>query len=428
MKKLTAILFSVVLAISMASLLQLSSNMISAQTVVRNFYVTTKYGFGGPGYDVFSPQTLVVQQGDRVNITIRNLGNESFQFNIQGQNSVSIKQASQNGTSIQPMDTEIPAFTASAAGIFTFGTDKFPNMNGELVVLSTDFTSYNPSTQNRNFTQIVMPDFSGDGYDKFIPGVMVVNKGDTINVNIRNTDDMSHGFAIAAYELNIAVNPGQDQPDGSIKPFTTSVQPFQASEAGIFTWFCTTPCGPGHFEMVGQLVVLPTKNTVYNPDITTIYSYLTIKPDFAGNGYSKYLPDTIFANQNDFVYIKVRNTDGNSHGFTMTGYNINNVTISAGNSSDPSQTYIPPSSLYADKSGVFEFTCSYNCGSDPSQMNGYLVVLPVQSSVSPSPTSTLPPTSSSSMLFVELGVALLIIGIVGGIAIAAIFARERRRK
>ena len=416
------------MASSLTTLTLFNSYSSFAQTTVRDFYVTTKYGFTGPGYDVFYPQTLVVQQGDQVNITIRNLGNESFQFNIQGQNSVSIKQASQNGTAIQPVDTLVPVFTASTAGIFAFGTDKFPDMNGELVVLPTDFASYNPSPQNRSFTQIVMPDFSGDGYDKFIPGAIVVNQGDTINIDIRNTDDASHGFAIAAYDLNVAVNPGQDQPNGSISPFTTSVQPFQASKAGVFTWFCTTPCGPGHFEMVGQLVVLPTQNTVYNPDINTMYSYLTIKPDFAGNGYSKYLPDNIFANQNDFVYIKVRNTDGNTHGFTMAGYNIKNVTVSAGNSSDPSQTYIPPSSLFADKSGVFEFTCSYNCGPDGSSMNGYLIVLPVRSSASPSPTSTSPATTSSSMLFVELGVGMLIIGIVGGISISAIFARERQKK
>jgi heme/copper-type cytochrome/quinol oxidase subunit 2 len=292
-------------------------------------------------------------------------------------------------------------------------------------VLPTDVASYNPSTQTRSFTQLVLPDFAGDGYDKFFPGVIVVNQGDTVNVTVRNTDDMPHGFAIAAYDMNVAINPGQDQPNGSITPYTTAVQPFTASKAGVFRWFCTTPCGPGHFEMVGQLVVLPTQGTVYNPDIHTTYSYLTIKPDFAGSNYSRYMPDMIFANQNDFVYIKVRNTDVNAYSFSMAGYSVSNVVISAGNYSDPSLTYIPSSSLYANTAGVFEFACSSNCTSASSQMNGYLVVLPTQSGTAASP----PPQPTSGgiplSLLVLLSVAILIVGILIGAILAARFNREK---
>jgi heme/copper-type cytochrome/quinol oxidase subunit 2 len=400
------------------------TKVASAAGAVRNFSVATEYDLGGPGYNVFYPQTLVVEQGDQVNITVRNVGTESFTLNIEGQSSIAIQPGSQNASGIQPADTDVPVFTASTPGIFSFSADKFPEMNGQLVVLPTDASSYNPSTQTRSFTQLVLPDFSGDGYDKFFPGVIVVNQGDTVNVSVRNTDDMPHGFAIAAYDMNAAINPGQDQPNGSITPYTTSVQPFTASKAGVFRWFCTTPCGPGHFEMVGQLVVLPTQNTVYNPDIHTVYSYLTIKPNFAGNNYSKYVPDTIFANQNDFVYIRVRNTDVNTYGFSMTGYNINNIIISAGNYSDPSQTYIPSSSLYASEAGVFEFSCSSNCTPASNQMNGYLAVLPTQKTTSASPT---PPPTALPSFYAGLSVAMIIIGIIIGVIVAAIFSRGRSK-
>jgi heme/copper-type cytochrome/quinol oxidase subunit 2 len=397
----------------------------SAVGAVRNFYVATKYNLGGQGYNVFYTQTLVVEQGDKVNITVRNVGNESFTLNIEGQSNVVIKPGSQNASGIQPADTNVPVFTASNAGIFSFSADKFPEMNGQIVVLPINFASYNPSTQTRSFTQLVLPDFAGDGYDKFFPGVIVVNQGDTVNVTVRNTDDMSHGFAIAAYDLNVAINPGQDQSNGSVTPFTTSVQPFTASKAGVFRWFCTSPCGPGHFEMVGQLVVLPTKGTVYNPDINTVYSYLTIKPNFAGSDYSKYMPEIMFANQNDFVYIKVRNTDVNAYSFSMTGYSINNLVISAGNYSDPSTTYIPSSSLYANTAGVFEFACSSNCTPVSRQMNGYLVVLPTQS-------GTAPPSQTTSgalqpFLLLLLIIAILIVGILIGAVIAVKFDREKTK-
>jgi heme/copper-type cytochrome/quinol oxidase subunit 2 len=424
MGKRTAFALSLIVVLSVAVLLPVSQTRVaSAAGTVRNFYVATEYDLGGPGYNVFLPQNLVVEEGDQVNITVINTGT-SFQLNIQGQSSVAVEAGSQSA----PAYTSVPVFTASSAGLFSFSTDKFPEVNGQIVVLPASFSSYNPSTQTRSFTQLVLPDFSGDGYDKFFPGVIVVNQGDTVNVSIRNTDDMPHGFAIAAYDLNVAVQPGTDQPDGSIAPYTTVIQSFTASKAGVFRWFCTTPCGPGHLEMVGQLVVLPTQSTVYNPDIHTEYSYLTIKPDYAGDNSSKYVPDTIFVNQNDFLYIKVRNPDTRAYGFSMPDYSVNNITIAAGNSSDLSETYIPASSLYANTAGVFEFSCSFNCGSGPNQMNGYLVVLPTQTtSTSPTPTSTPPPTELP-FFYAELSVALIIIGIVVGVVLAAVFSRGRTKK
>jgi heme/copper-type cytochrome/quinol oxidase subunit 2 len=397
------------------------TEVASAAGTMRTFYLATEYDLGGQGYNVFYPQTLVVEQGDQVNITVRNIGTESFQLNIEGQNSVSVQPGSQNASGIQPADTAVPVFTASTPGIFSFSTDKFPEMNGQIVVLPTDFASYNPDTQTRSFTQLVLPDFAGDGYDKFFPAVMVVNQGDTVNVSMRNTDDMPHGFAIAAYDMNVGVNPGQDLPNGSIAPVTTSVQPFTASKAGIFRFLCTSPCGPGHFEMVGQLVVLPTGGAAYTPDVTTMYTYMTVKPDFTGNGYDSYVPANIFVNEGDFVYWQVRNTDVNAHGFSLPDYSINNVTITAApNASSPSITYVPSSGFFATQPGVFEFSCSFNCGPEPNQMNGYLVVLPTQSGTPQTTSGTIP-----LFLLLLLVIAILIVGIVIGVIIVVKFDREK---
>jgi heme/copper-type cytochrome/quinol oxidase subunit 2 len=415
-------LLAILIVISLFS--AFPTKVASAAGAVRNFYVTTEYDLGGPGYNVFYPQTLVVEQGDQVNITVRNVGTESFTLNIEGQSSIAIQPGSQNASGIQAADTDVPVFTASTPGIFSFSADKFPEMNGQLVVLPTDASSYNPSTQTRSFTQLVLPDFSGDGYDKFFPGVIVVNQGDTVNVSIRNTDDMPHGFAIAAYDINTAINPGQDQPNGSITPLTTSVQSFTASKAGVFRWLCTTPCGPGHFEMVGQLVVLPTQGSVYTPDVTTMYSYLTVKPDFAGEGYDKYVPGNIFVNKGDLVYIKVRNTDEHAHGFALPNFGINNETITgAQNASAPSTTYI--TAFFADQPGVYEFFCTIYCGPGHDQMIGYLVVLPTQSGTAASPP---PQTTSGAIplsLLILLSIALLIAGVLIGAILAARFNREQ---
>jgi heme/copper-type cytochrome/quinol oxidase subunit 2 len=426
MNKKSVIALLLLTILSVISIFPVVHNEVaSAAGAIRDFYVASEYDLGGQGYNMFYPQTLVVEQGDQLNITIRNVGTESFQLNIEGQSSVAIQAGSQNAGGIQPAETDVPVFTASNAGIFSFSADKFPEMNGQIVVLPTDPSSYNPSTQTRSFTQLVLPDFAGDGYDKFFPGVIVVNQGDNVNVSVRNTDDMPHGFAIAAYDLNTGINPGQEQPNGSITPVTTSIEPFTASKPGVFWWFCTSPCGPGHFEMVGQLVVLPTEGTVYNPDVNTVYSYLTIKPGFAGGNYSRYVPDVIFASQNDFVYIQVSNFDANAYSLSMAGYSVNNVAISAGNASNPSITYIPVSSLYANTAGVFEFACASNCTPASRQMNGYLVILPTQSGTATTPH---PQTTSGAIpfsLLALLSAALLIAGILIGAIAAARLNREK---
>jgi heme/copper-type cytochrome/quinol oxidase subunit 2 len=422
MKGRSALAISLVAILSLLSIIPLIHTQVaSAAGTMRNFYLATEYNFGGQGYNVFYPQTLVIEQGDQVNITVRNVGTESFQLNIEGQSSVAVQPGSQNAAGIQPADTAVPVFTPSAPGIYSISTDKFPEMNGQIVVLPTDPASYNPDTQTRSFTQLILADFAGDGYDKFFPAVMVVNQGDTVNVSMRNTDDMSHGFAIAAYDMNVGVNPGQDQPDGSIAPVTTTIQPFTASKAGIFRFLCTSPCGPGHFEMVGQLVVLPTGGAAYTPDITTMYTYMTVKPDFTGDGYDSYIPGNIFVNQGDFVYIEVRNTDVNAHGFSMPGYSIDNVTIAAAQSdSAPSTTYVPASGFFADQPGVFEYSCSFNCGPEPNQMIGYLAVLPTQSG-----TTTPPPQTTAGgipfFLLLLISIAILIIGIIIGVIVAVKF-------
>jgi heme/copper-type cytochrome/quinol oxidase subunit 2 len=428
MNKKAIFVLSSLLILSMISISPVFHNHVaSAAGAVRDFYVATEYDLGGPGYNVFYPQTLVVEQGDQVNITIRNVGTESFTLNIEGQSSVAIKAGSQNASGIQPAETDVPVFTASNAGIFDFSPDKFPEMNGQIVVLPTDAASYNPSTQTRSFTQLILPDFAGDGYDKFFPGVIVVNQGDTVNVSMRNTDDMSHGFAIAAYGLNVAINAGQDQPNGSITPFTTSVQPFTASKAGVFRWLCTTPCGPGHFEMVGQLVVLPTGGSAYTPDVHTMYSYLAVEPDFAGEGYDKYVPSNIFVNQGDLVYIKVRNTDEHAHGFALPNFGINNETITGAQNITsgfvPTDTYI--TAFFADQPGVYEFFCTIYCGPGHDQMVGYLVVLPTQSGTSASPSPQATSGTFPLSLLLLIGFAILIVGILIGAVLTVRFGREK---
>lgn len=93
---------------------------------------------------------------------------------------------------------------------------------------------------------IAIADMGGEGYDKFYPQTVTVLKGDKVKIVLNNIDeDMDHGFAIDAYGINQPVKMGQ----------TVTIE-FVADKPGVFTFYCTIPCGPGHSEMTGQLIVL----------------------------------------------------------------------------------------------------------------------------------------------------------------------------
>ncbi len=122
---------------------------------------------------------------------------------------------------------------------------KVDELSSQLGALSTQFSA-KPETGTRTVYMIVIADMGGDGYDKFLPQTVTVLKGDTVKIVLNNTDlGMDHGFAIDAYGISQVVKAGQ----------TITIE-FLADKPGVFTFYCTIPCGPGHSEMTGQLIVL----------------------------------------------------------------------------------------------------------------------------------------------------------------------------
>jgi nitrous-oxide reductase len=81
------------------------------------------------------------------------------------------------------------------------------------------------------------------------PDVIEVNEGDEVTIHLTNTDfdeDITHGFAINSYDLNIEVQPGQ-----------TNTITFTADKAGTFPIYCTNFCSALHQEMTGYFLVKP---------------------------------------------------------------------------------------------------------------------------------------------------------------------------
>ena len=78
---------------------------------------------------------------------------------------------------------------------------------------------------------------------EFIPKVITVKKGDTVRLNLKSID-VTHGFKLDEYNINKRLDSGQE-----------ATVEFIADKAGEFTFFCNVPCGEGHKEMTGTLIV-----------------------------------------------------------------------------------------------------------------------------------------------------------------------------
>jgi nitrous-oxide reductase len=81
------------------------------------------------------------------------------------------------------------------------------------------------------------------------PDVIEVNEGDKVVIHITNLDfdeDITHGFAINQYNLNMEIQPGQ-----------TNTMEFVADKPGTYPLYCTNFCSALHQEMTGYLLVKP---------------------------------------------------------------------------------------------------------------------------------------------------------------------------
>jgi nitrous-oxide reductase len=84
---------------------------------------------------------------------------------------------------------------------------------------------------------------------KFMPEQFEVHEGDEVKLHLTNVEtvrDMTHGFALSRYGVNVAVDPGQ-----------TTETTFVADKLGTYWYYCTWFCSALHLEMRGRMLVKP---------------------------------------------------------------------------------------------------------------------------------------------------------------------------
>lgn len=79
---------------------------------------------------------------------------------------------------------------------------------------------------------------------KFEPNNISVSPGDKVILHIYNEDTYDHGFALEAVGVNKRLFPKRE----------TTVE-FVASKVGAFGFYCSVPCGAGHYDQTGILIV-----------------------------------------------------------------------------------------------------------------------------------------------------------------------------
>lgn len=84
----------------------------------------------------------------------------------------------------------------------------------------------------------------------FTPDIVRVNEGDNVILHITNieqTRDATHGFAIADYNIQASLEPGE-----------SADFEFVADKSGAYNFYCTEFCSALHLEMAGWLLVSPS--------------------------------------------------------------------------------------------------------------------------------------------------------------------------
>lgn len=78
------------------------------------------------------------------------------------------------------------------------------------------------------------------------PPEITVEPGDRVILNIFNEDIYDHGFALEIFGVNRRLFPKRE----------TRIE-FVASKAGSFSFYCSVPCGDGHYSQTGKFHVTP---------------------------------------------------------------------------------------------------------------------------------------------------------------------------
>ena len=76
------------------------------------------------------------------------------------------------------------------------------------------------------------------------PNILYAKVGDKVILKIFNEDSYDHGFALETFGISTKLSPKIE-----------TVIEFIASKEGTFGFYCSVPCGEGHYQQTGQFII-----------------------------------------------------------------------------------------------------------------------------------------------------------------------------
>jgi heme/copper-type cytochrome/quinol oxidase subunit 2 len=77
----------------------------------------------------------------------------------------------------------------------------------------------------------------------FTPNVIKAKRGENLRIQLHGVSG-THGFSAPAFGINVPIAPGER---------TTVTIP--TNKAGTYEFFCSIPCGSGHKQMRGSIII-----------------------------------------------------------------------------------------------------------------------------------------------------------------------------
>ena len=113
------------------------------------------------------------------------------------------------------------------------------HMSEDMAATSSDTSSEDTSVDltNARVIEMTSTDWS------FSPSTITAKKGEVIVVRLTNNQGI-HSFGSKELGFNVSINPGE-----------TKDIVIPTDKEGTFSFRCLIPCGPGHRDMVGTIVI-----------------------------------------------------------------------------------------------------------------------------------------------------------------------------
>ena len=102
--------------------------------------------------------------------------------------------------------------------------------------------SVGPVKETGRVVDIVMR--SKESQWRWDPPVVRAKAGDRIRLKVFNEDSYDHGIAVEAFGINKRLFPRRE-----------TIVEFVASRVGEFQFYCSVPCGAGHYQQIGKLII-----------------------------------------------------------------------------------------------------------------------------------------------------------------------------